>query len=196
MQTLFLDIETTGLHHSLHSITSMVWFCRGAWHKWVNGKDDPNLFLRHWHESHELCTYNGKCFDEHFICRQFGIPRHPCHTDLRYVLARRGLRGGLKRISAHQGLVRPDQIHDVDGWMAVRFWESYRRGIPEALDALIFYNAWDVLLLIQLYDRHVAPMPAVDPIPWSADMDWIRMFVDRQHGGGFPVREGGLRPPR
>lgn len=176
---LFVDIETTGLSRNFDQMTSCVWFYQGAWHKWTRDLDSSAAFLRDWNQAATLCTYNGKCFDEAFICKEFDIQRHPQHCDLRYDLARQGLKGGLKRIAATQGLSRPAGLDDLDGHHAVILWDLHRQGSREALDALLVYNAYDVVLTYSLYSKLVEPMPTLPPMPWSCDTSWLDDFRQR-----------------
>jgi hypothetical protein len=177
MRTLFLDIETTGLSRYSDDVTSIVWHYDGEWHNWVNGVDSHILFERHWKESEELVTYNGKCFDEPFICKKFELFKHPKHLDLRFYLARLGLKGGLKLICQQLELKRSMDLADIDGRDAVTFWKRYQKGDQKALDALIYYNAWDVLLLKMIYTKYVSPsFIAVDP-PYTHDKGWLRDYI-------------------
>lgn len=177
MATLFLDIETTGLSRTDH-ITSVVWFFRGRWHRYVHGSDAPERLRAHWAASTELCTYNGRAFDEPFLRRSFRLPAHPCHTDLRWLLAKAGHRGGLKAISRRLLPRRRGPVLELDGWDAVRLWRRYQEGEEQALETLLAYNAWDVLRVKLLYAQlHPGRVQIVDP-PFRCSTAWVRRFLD------------------
>jgi uncharacterized protein YprB with RNaseH-like and TPR domain len=73
-------------------------------------------------------------------------------VDLRFLLARLGFKGGLKKIEPHFGIHRPDEVDGMDGYMAVILWDRYRRGDTGALDLLLSYNREDVVNLEVLMD--------------------------------------------
>ena len=85
------------------------------------------------------------------------------HIDLRYVLHRLGYKGGLKRIENRFHMTREGPIQDVDGWTATLLWREFKRGNSKALDALIRYNAEDVvnlqLLMEKAYSMHLRKLP-------------------------------------
>ena len=83
--------------------------------------------------------------------------------DLRYVLKKVGLTGGLKRIEKALGLGR-DELEGVDGYFAVILWNEFQAtGNPAALETLLAYNAADVAglehLLAHAYNSLLAETP-------------------------------------
>jgi hypothetical protein len=101
-----------------------------------------------------IVTYGGSCFDLPFIKKEFHLA-DPCdaHIDLRYVLERLGHRGGLKQVERKFGLSRDGPIGKVDSWLAPHLWQEYKRGRPEALKALVRYNAEDIINLRTLMEK-------------------------------------------
>lgn len=175
---LFVDVETTGLSRSSDQITTMTWLFDGCWHCWSAGRDSGS-FIEHWRGSQCLCTYNGKCFDEAFICKEFDLPRHTNHFDLRYHLAKHGIRGGLKRISVEVGFQEPPILGKIDGLMAISLWELVVAGEHKALETLICYNALDVARTAYLYGKSVAQLQ-IPPVPWEYDKQWAETWIANQ----------------
>ncbi|HZE21251.1 MAG TPA: ribonuclease H-like domain-containing protein, partial [Desulfobaccales bacterium] len=68
------------------------------------------------------------------------------------LLARLGFKGGLKKIEPRFGIRRPDEVHGMDGYMAVLLWERYQRGDRGALERLLTYNREDVVNLETLME--------------------------------------------
>ena len=168
----FLDIETTGLSPDYNIITLVGILDSEGYHAFVF---DQNLSdLREALERYDLIvTFNGASFDLPFIERHFGsLFRHTPHIDLRFVLSRMGLKGGLKAIERRLGVGRPSELSSLDGYDAVRMWRMWTRGNRGALDTLIRYNAEDVLSLPKLaeiaYNRLSssigAPVGALEPV--------------------------------
>jgi len=103
-----------------------------------------------------LVTFNGSRFDVPFLRAAFPhlvVP--PVHIDLRFLLYRLGLSGGLKRIEATVGLGDRAGVEGVDGREAVRLWQEHRRGNTAALDRLVRYNRADTKNLEPLLDYAV-----------------------------------------
>ena len=170
----FLDIETTGLSPDYNIITLVGILDSEGYHAFVF---DQNLSdLREALERYDLIvTFNGASFDLPFIERHFGsLFRHTPHIDLRFVLSRMGLKGGLKAIERRLGVGRPSELSSLDGYDAVRMWHMWTRGNRGALDTLIRYNAEDVLSLPKLaeiaYNRLSssigAPVGALEPVEY------------------------------
>ena len=146
----FLDIETTGMSRHSSIITLVGILDTDGYHAYVY---DQNLSdLREALEKYDLIvTYNGASFDLPFIKNSFGsVFRHKAHIDLRHVLARLGLKGGLKSIEMQMGVGRPSELAQLGGYDAVRMWRMWTRGNDGALRTLIRYNAEDVLSLPKL----------------------------------------------
>ncbi len=152
---LFLDIETTGLHDS--AVTTVVGVAdKDGFKVLVRDKDLDRDALLDVFKGHScIVTFNGSMFDVPFLEARFGdlgldgIP----HLDLRFAGKRAGLSGGLKRIEKAVGIVRPDEVEDIDGYEAVRLWKRYERtGDKTALQTLIDYNEEDVMNLPKLAD--------------------------------------------
>lgn len=151
-EVVFLDVETTGLSIVYDEIT-------------VIGLYDlrqPRLFIRgqNLHEFPSalepykiLVTFNGSLFDLPFIRSEFpGIKLPPVHLDLRFLLRRLGLSGGLKRIEEQLGIARSKELQGVNGYGATVLWNRYLRGDRAALRLLLEYNLADIVNLKTLLD--------------------------------------------
>jgi hypothetical protein len=140
----------------------------------VNGRDDPADFLLFWQHSPQIVTYNGKSFDEPKIIRQFGAQHHRNHLDLMHEAKAHGLTGGLKVIGEACGFPRPVDLDKVDGAIAIRLWKRFQyEHAEEALQNLLYYNAWDVVLTYFLH-CHLAAAQAEDiyqSIPFTLDTE-------------------------
>jgi uncharacterized protein YprB with RNaseH-like and TPR domain len=148
----YLDIETTGT----------VW--PGLWVTVVGLYDGRNLrqFVQGYNldkfpqtlgEFDLLVTFNGTQFDLPVLKAYFPqLSLPPAHVDLRFLMARLGFKGGLKKIEPRFGIHRPDEVDGMDGYMAVLLWERYQRGDKGALDLLLTYNREDVVNLEVLMD--------------------------------------------
>ena len=154
-ETAFLDIETTGLSPYDGIVTVTTVHGGGKVRSFVAGEDLEELpaYLRRFAI---LVTFNGSRFDVPFLRAAFPqLVPPPAHIDLRFVLYRLGLSGGLKRIEATLGVGDRAGVEGVDGLQAVRLWQEYRRGNPAALDRLVRYNRADTSNLVPLLDLAV-----------------------------------------
>ncbi|HTP54290.1 MAG TPA: ribonuclease H-like domain-containing protein [Thermoplasmata archaeon] len=165
-RTAFLDIETTGLSPYEGIVTVVTVHGGGSTRTFVAGEDLEEL-PAHLGRFPILVTFNGSRFDVPFLAvtfPQFVAP--PIHIDLRFVLYRIGLAGGLKRIEATLGLGDRSGVEGVDGLQAVRLWQEYRRGSRAALDRLVRYNRADTTNLEPLLAFAVDELAArVGPAP-------------------------------
>lgn len=192
--TAYLDIETTGLGKGLDHITSIALFDGSTVRTYVHGRnledfqDDIRAFKL-------LVTYNGRSFDAPFIEREMRIALPKAHIDLRFLLRRVGLTGGLKRCEKALGLGR-DELDGVDGYFAVLLWRRYQdlggQAADAALQTLLAYNVEDVLSLAPLL-RHAADkllaaspfagvveLPGCQPVanPHQPDIALVRKLKD------------------
>lgn len=152
--TVFLDIETTGL--SRHNAITVVGLAKAdGFRALVRGRDLNRRELEAELEgAGMIVTFNGASFDlpmlrHHYPVRGLDLP----HLDLRYLARRVGLTGGLKRIERDLGLVRDREFAMMTGEDAVHLWHLWeRRQNTKALDLLLRYNEADVVNLQEVAD--------------------------------------------
>ena len=170
-RTAFLDIETTSLSPYEGIVTVVTVHGGGATRTFVAGDTLEELpaYLRRFPI---LVTFNGSRFDVPFLESAFpSFVPPPVHVDLRFLLYRLGLAGGLKRIESTVGLGDRSGVEGVDGLEAVRLWQEFRRGRAAALDRLVRYNRADTTNLEPLLELAVReltarlPLVPADPAP-------------------------------
>ena len=195
--TLFLDIETTGLSHHYDDITVIGWALGGRAHTAVRGGDISsfrNAALR----AAALVTFNGIRFDTKFIARDYpDIALPNIHVDLMYLCRRVGLTGGQKRIEKELDISIRDDIKDIDGAAAVALWHEYIRGDESALRRLIAYNRADIAAMGAIFDETLARLQVqlslfsndVRFVNWSAPSNWREL-------PGIAAPSGALRKER
>jgi uncharacterized protein len=185
----YVDIETTGLSKHENQITTIALYDGQKTKTYVNGKN-LNEFISDLSQYQLLITFNGKTFDVPFIEHFFGVKIAMPHIDLRYVMKRLGLAGGLKSIERQLGLDRAE-LSAVDGFFAVFLWREFKRSNHiGALETLLAYNCADVLnlehLMIHAYNQNIKEtpfyhlrkitMPQPKPIPFQADKTLLRKY--------------------
>jgi hypothetical protein len=154
----YLDIETSGAAWPHLEVTVVGLYDGVTLRQFVRGfnlEEFPQAL-----EAVQLVvTFNGAQFDLPVLQAAFpdlAIP--PLHLDLRFILARLGYRGGLKKIEPRFGLRRPPEVAGLNGYDAVLLWDRYRRGDRTALERLLAYNREDVanleLLMEEAFRRH------------------------------------------
>ncbi|MFZ5448675.1 MAG: ribonuclease H-like domain-containing protein [Thermodesulfobacteriota bacterium] len=151
-RTAYLDIETTGTTWPGLLVTVVGLYDGENMRQFVQGynlRKFPEVIS----EFDLLVTFNGTQFDLPVLRAYFPeLCLPPAHVDLRFLLARLGYKGGLKRIEPRFGIHRPEAVNGMDGYMAVLLWERYQRGDKGALDLLLKYNREDVVNLEVLMD--------------------------------------------
>ena len=152
----YLDIETTGTG-SWSQVTVIGLYDGQRTRTYIAGENLED-FAEDIQAFSLLVTFNGATFDLPFLRRLFpDFPPDVLHIDLRFALARLGLRGGLKSIEKQLGLTRDDDLAGLDGYDAVLLWQAHCAGESGALDILCRYNAADVenlaTLLTYAYPR-------------------------------------------
>lgn len=157
-QTAFLDIETTSLSPYEGIVTVVTVHGAGVTRTFV-ADDNLEELPAYLGRFGVLVTFNGSLFDVPFLQVRFPQLRPPpAHIDLRFVLYRLGLAGGLKRIEARLGLGDRSGVEGIGGLDAVRLWEQYRRGHADALERLVRYNRADTVNLEPLADYAAAEL--------------------------------------
>ena len=151
-RTAYLDIETTGKVWPGLLVTVAGLYDGGKMRQFVQG-DNLGEFPQALAEFDLLVTFNGTQFDLPVLKAYFpALSLPPAHVDLRFLMARLGFKGGLKRIEPRFGIRRPKAVNGMDGYMAVLLWQRYQRGDKGALDLLLSYNREDVVNLEVLMD--------------------------------------------
>jgi len=143
-ETMFLDIETTGLSRYYHSVTLVGWALGGQYG--VHFAHDPSEeFLRAVKAAKALVTFNGSHFDLPFLRALFaGVEFPQAHVDLRYAARRIGLKGSQKEVETLIGLRRLSSVAGLEGSAAPVLWAQYQRGETKALRRLLEYNYSDI----------------------------------------------------
>jgi uncharacterized protein len=162
----YLDIETTGLGPAC-DITTIALYDGDRVRTYVNGSN-LDEFVDDVQDIKLFVTFNGVSFDIPIIENHFRINLNQPHIDLRYVLARLGIKGGLKRCEKALGLNR-GSLDGIDGSFAVLLWREYERHHnEEALETLLAYNIEDTvnleLLLVEAYNRNLETTPFYDDL--------------------------------
>lgn len=151
-QAVFLDIETSGGYQDMDEITVIGLYDGRKVQTFVNGRnlDDFEQAIA----SYSLViTFNGSCFDLPILRRWFrNLTLPPAHIDLRFLLKKLGLRGGLKSIERQLGFARDPSVEGLNGFDAVLLWKAYQWGDPSALERLILYNTMDIVQLKPLME--------------------------------------------
>ncbi len=149
----YLDIETTGTFWPGLLVTVVGLYDGATMRQFVQGynlKDFPRALA----DFDLLVTFNGTQFDLPVLRSYFpDLALPPLHVDLRFLLARLGYKGGLKKIEPRFGIRRPDEVDGMDGYMAVILWSRYQRGDRTSLDLLLKYNREDVVNLEVLMEQ-------------------------------------------
>jgi uncharacterized protein YprB with RNaseH-like and TPR domain/predicted nuclease with RNAse H fold/dephospho-CoA kinase len=150
--TLFLDIETTGLSRYYDSITMIGWSLGLNYDAYIKG-NKPTNFLNAVAKAKAIVTYNGTLFDLPFIRQEFPELKLPeIHIDLRFLAKRVNLTGGQKKIEKEIGLERETEIAEMKGENAPILWHQYKQGSLEALKSLVEYNHADIEGLRHIFD--------------------------------------------
>jgi uncharacterized protein len=102
-------------------------------------------------ESELWVTFNGAVFDVPVLRKAFEgqpFPTPAAHVDLRFLVRRTGLKGGLKGIEEVLALHRPPHLKGLKGLDAIhlwRLWNDFRD--VKALRVLVEYNLYDAINL-------------------------------------------------
>lgn len=163
--TLFLDIETTGLSIFYDIVTLVGWSVGNEFDVYINGQDDEKL-RKALKSAKSIVTFNGTRFDLKFLQKHFSdldIP--PVHIDLMFLAKRVGLSGGQKKIEEIIGYRRTKEVKGMLGEAAPILWHQYRRGDLGALKRLITYNHEDVEGMKSILDYCIKMLFKIDSVP-------------------------------
>ncbi len=150
-QIAYLDIETTGLGFPPQCKSTTIAIYYGGQLHLEHDRARKRALLEEIDRNAKcLVSFNGQTFDLPFLRREFNVELRQAHIDLRYWMAKHGYRGGLKAIQKALPEVRQRESMDIDGFDAVRLWKLHERGVPNALETLLTYNAEDTVVLEQM----------------------------------------------
>jgi len=166
--TLFLDIETTGLSRYYDTITLVGWSVGSEYKLYLKG-DDPTPLKQALSKAKAIVTFNGALFDLPFLNYEFSDLRLPsAHVDLRFLAKRVGLVGGQKDVESSIGLERPGVLSQLRGEAAPLLWHRYRRGDLDCLKLLVSYNYADIEGMKFVFDTAVDRLLRSDQFPKEA----------------------------
>lgn len=143
-ETLFADIETTGLSLYYDYITMVGWELNGRYDAFLRGSDQTRMHTA-FERAKVIVTFNGSRFDLPFLRKEFPDLSLPaCHIDLRFFVRRAGVSGGQKEVEERLGLTRDISLKGIAGEAAPVLWHRYRWGDTKSLRLLVSYNHADV----------------------------------------------------
>ncbi len=166
-ETLFLDIETTGLSLYYDEITLVGWSIGAAYGVYVKGTADDALRSA-LSRAKTVVTFNGSLFDLPFLRRLLPEVQLPeAHVDLRFLARAAGLAGPQKVIERKIGFEREADLGEMNGQDAPLLWHSYKQGDRKALKRLIQYNHADVEGMKLIFDEALGRLLEQREVPHS-----------------------------
>ena len=164
-ETLFLDIETTGLSLYYDQLTIVGWSIGKEYGVYIIGQDEQPL-RSVLEKAKVIVTFNGTIFDLKFLHKTFKDLYIPLvHIDLRFFSKRVGLTGGQKPIEKEIGFKRAKKLEEMLGESAPILWHKYRRGDIKALKKLIEYNHADVEGMKYILDESIKRTYLQEDVP-------------------------------
>lgn len=186
-ETLFLDIETTGLSRYYDTVTVVGWSINGEYNSYIKGGDE-RLLRTALRKAKVIVTFNGTLFDLPFLRQEFPDLQIPvAHVDLRFLARRVGLAGGQKKIESLIGVKRPTYLENLAGETAPLLWYKALRGDQDALSLLIAYNHADVEGMRLIFDFVVSRLLEKHAIPPC--LRSVHRFVPKLHGLTWPTEK-------
>jgi len=156
--SVFLDIETTGLSKNYDDITVFGLYDGINTKTMIQGINLNYNELKKELEKYKLIvTFNGACFDLPFIEKRYPglLPKVP-NFDVRSLTKQLGLVGGLKKIEKDLNIKRKEIVDEFDGGDALTLWKMYRAtGDEYYLNLLVEYNEFDIINLKTVAERCV-----------------------------------------
>ena len=166
----YLDIETGDDVVGHAGISAIGIVDRQGPALWL-GHHELASFVERSREWSMLITFNGLSYDVPILRQAFPQWTPPrCHIDLRHVLGRLGITGGLKSIerrlpSLH--LKRPPHLDGLGGWDASSLYRRGREGDQRAMRCFAEYNLYDAVnlrtLMAYAYNRLIEAKVSVTP---------------------------------
>lgn len=181
---LFLDVELSKSPDDRRAeITVINWWMDGRWGTYVVGLDSYSDFIRSWNQSRMLVTFCGKSIYEKYILRKFRLKKHPYHIDVHDFH-----KGDLHEVSKKLGFKRPEDLAETNALSPFEYWNDFiKKYDMKALDKLLYYNAWNVILIYQLY-KTVVKQPVeneiIERIPFKLQKTKpviLEVFVDPKY---------------
>ena len=164
-ETLFVDIETTGLSRWYDYTTVVGWEMNNAFHVHIKGSSTDAMYAA-FARAKAIVTFNGTLFDIPFLLKEFpGLSIPLCHVDLRFFSRRADVSGGQKVIEKQLGIQREGELKELSGETAPILWHNYRWGELDALKLLIEYNHADIQGLKLILDSVIARLVKKNGVP-------------------------------
>ena len=159
--SVFLDIETTGLSKNYDDITVFGLYDGLNTKTMIKGINmDYHLLKKELEKYKLIVTFNGASFDLPFIEKRYPrlLPNVP-NFDVRSITRKLGLTGGLKNIEKELGIKRRNIIEDFNGGDALTLWRMYKStGDDYYLNLLVEYNEYDIMNLKLVAEKCVKKM--------------------------------------
>ena len=195
-ETIFLDIETTGLSKYYDDITLLGLSLGAEYQVYIKGQSITSI-KKIISKAKVIVTFNGALFDLPFIREEFPDLQLPfAHIDLRFLAKRVGLSGGQKKIEKEIGIQREKHLSTLQGETAPLLWHKYCRGDLNSLKTLISYNHADIEGMKQIFDEVIDRLMQKQEIPqeirpiyrFSDNMSQLKWSSNGQNGSDKGIR--------
>ena len=159
--SVFLDIETTGLSKEYDDITVFGLYNGINTKIMIKGVNlDYSILKKELGKYKLIVTFNGASFDIPFIEKRYPnlLPKIP-NFDVRSVSNMLGLKGGLKVIEKNLGIKRSNIVENFYGGDALTLWRMYKAtGDDYYFNLLVEYNEYDIINLKTVAEHCVKNM--------------------------------------
>jgi len=149
----YLDIETNSREDNIVEVTVIGIYDGENYTPFVSGKnlEEFEAFIS---KFMLVVTFSGNTFDLPMLQKTFpNVYIPPIQIDLKYVLRKLGIRGGLKKVEELFCIERPPDIKGLNGYHALLLWRQFENNNDEScLNLLIRYNEQDCINLKPLMD--------------------------------------------
>ncbi|MDD5599587.1 MAG: hypothetical protein PHV82_16705 [Victivallaceae bacterium] len=145
-------------------VASMVWLYNFQWSSWTKSLDSPEVMIEQWNKADVIVSFDEEEIIMSLMKSQFGL-KYDAYVNLVDYCEEK-----LIDTAAEIGLEYPEELKRFDKSQSTQMWMDFIQGNAAALNALLFYSAWNTELIYHIFFRvcgDTAPISIF--IPWTLE---------------------------
>lgn len=159
----FFDAHIVG-EFGREFVASIVWLYNFQWSSWTKSVDSPEVMIEQWRKADVIVSFDEEEIIMSLMKSQFGL-RYDAYINLMDYCEER-----LIDTARDIGLEYPEELERFDKSQSTQMWMDFIHGNQSALNAMLFYSAWNTELIYHIFFRvcgDTAPISVF--IPWTLE---------------------------
>lgn len=161
----FFDAQIVG-QPGREFIASIVWLHNFQWSSWTKGVDGPEVLIAQWNSSDAIVSFDEDEILMSLMKAQFNLKYDNYINLIDYC------DDHITSIAREIGVEYPSELDSFEKSDSTKLWLDFIHGHSSALNAMLFYSAWNTDLIYHIFFKVCGDtVPVRVFIPWDLEVE-------------------------